>query len=81
MIIFPQKSTFTERVVMRLSCLLRLIYFVLVVSAICPVVVATEHVTENVRVEGTINAGADENFVVTSQVDWNKYQFSFLIVT
>ena len=79
--IFPQRSTFTERLVMHLSFLQRHIYFVLVVSVLCTVVGAIEHVTENVRVEGTISAGADENFVVTSQVDWNKYQFSFLIVT
>ena len=65
---------------MRLSCRRWLVYFVLVVSVVCPAALATEHVTENVRAEGTISAGAAEDFVVTSQIDWNKYQFSFLMV-
>ena len=42
---------------------------------------ATEHVTENVREEGSISSSSGEDFVITSQIDWSKYQFSFLLVS
>ena len=63
-----------------MPCLRWPFYFLLVVSVLWPGTLATEHVTENVRAEGTISSGAAEYIVVTSQVDWNKYQFSFLMV-
>ena len=60
---------------MRLPCLRWPFYFLLVVSVLWPGTLATEHVTENVRAEGTISAGAAEDFVVTSQVDWNTVEW------
>ena len=59
----------------------RYIFSILVFISLIPCIHSTTSVTENSYVSGVISVGKAEQFVVTTKLDWQYYQFTFTIVS
>ena len=59
----------------------RYIFSFLVFISLIPCIHSTTSITENSLVSGVISVGKTEQFVVTTTLDWQYYQFTFTILS